>query len=148
MSKYEDGLERRSANHVPLSPLSFIRRCAEVFPDRDAIRYAGRSRNWGTVYARCRALADALQRRGVKKNDTVAVLCPNTPAAVELSFAVPMAGAVLNMINTRLDPAAVGFILDDVQMPEKLRNVLNGIVLQDELIESFGIDASNAVGSG
>jgi fatty-acyl-CoA synthase len=112
MSKYDVDMGRRAANHVPLSPLSFLRRVAAVFPHRAGIRYAGVERSWAEVYARCCQVADALRKRGVGKNDTVAVLCPNTPAAVELSFAVPMAGAVLNMINTRLDAEMVGFILD------------------------------------
>ncbi len=112
MNKYEAGLGRRAANYVPLSPLSFLRRTAEVFPDRTSIRYAGETRSWGVTYERCVRLADALRRRGVGRGDTVSVLCPNTPPAVEVSFAVPMAGAVLNMINTRLDAAAVAFMLD------------------------------------
>lgn len=110
--KYDDGLGRRSANHVPLSPLSFLRRAAEVYPTRAAIRYEGTEQSWVETYERCRRLADALRDCGVGANDTVAVLCPNTPAAVELSFAVAMAGGVLNMINTRLDAALIGFILD------------------------------------
>ena len=112
VSKYDEGMGRRRANFVPLSPLSFLRRAAEVFPNRAAVRYRGSARNWADTYDRCRALADALRKRGIGKGDTVAVLCPNTPAAVEVSFAVPMTGAVLNMINTRLDAATIGFILD------------------------------------
>jgi fatty-acyl-CoA synthase len=112
MSKYDTGLERRSANYVALTPLSFLRRTAEVFPERAAIRYGGSEQSWAKTYSRCRRLADALAKRGVAKGDTVAVLCPNTPPAVEVSFAVPMAGAVLNMINTRLDAGAIAFILD------------------------------------
>jgi fatty-acyl-CoA synthase len=112
MNKYDANLGRRAANHVPLSPLSFLRRTAEVFPDRPAIRYAGEAQNWGATYERCVRFADALRRRGIGRGDTVAVLCPNTPAAVEMSFAVPMSGAVLNMINTRLDAAAIAFMLD------------------------------------
>ncbi|HET9948584.1 MAG TPA: AMP-binding protein, partial [Longimicrobiales bacterium] len=112
MSKYEEGLARRAANHTPLSPLSFLRRTADVYPERPAIRYAGETRSWRETYERCVRVADALRRRGIGEGDTVAVLCPNTPAAVELAFAVPMAGAVLNMINTRLDPAAIAFMLE------------------------------------
>ena len=112
MSKYDQDMEPRGANHVALTPLSFLQRTASVYPDRAAIRYIGIEQSWSETFQRCCRLADALRRRGVEKNDTVAVLCPNTPAAVELSFAVPMAGAVLNMINTRLDAEMVGFILD------------------------------------
>jgi fatty-acyl-CoA synthase len=112
MSKYDLDLGIREANHVPLSPLTFLRRTAEVYPDRAAVRYGGEVRSWEAVYRRCVRLADALRRLGVGKGDTVAVLCPNTPPAVEVSFGVPMSGAVLNMINTRLDAAAVAFMLD------------------------------------
>jgi fatty-acyl-CoA synthase len=112
MNKYDLDLGQREANYTPLSPLSFLRRTAGVYPDRAAVRYGTETRSWGETYRRCIRLADALRRRGVGKGDTVAVLCPNTPPAVELAFAVPMSGAVLNMINTRLDPAAVAFMLD------------------------------------
>jgi fatty-acyl-CoA synthase len=112
LSKYDAHLGRRLANYVPLSPLSFLRRTAEVFPERPAIRYGGATRSWDATYLRCVRLADALRRRGIGRGDTVAVLCPNTPPAVEVSFAVPMSGAVLNMINTRLDAAAIAYMLD------------------------------------
>ena len=112
MSKYDAHLGKHTANHVPLSPLSFIERTAEVFPDRPAIRFGDATWSWAGTYERCVRLADALRRRGIGRGDTVAVLCPNTPAAVEVSFGVPMSGAVLNMINTRLDAASIAFILD------------------------------------
>jgi fatty-acyl-CoA synthase len=112
MTKYDLDLGQREANYVPLSPLTFLRRTAEVYPERPAIRYAGETRSWQDTYLRCIRLADALRKRGVGKGDTVAVLCPNTPPAVEVSFGVPMSGAVLNMINTRLDAAAIAFMLD------------------------------------
>ena len=92
MSKYDVDMGRRSANHVPLSPLSFLQRTASVYPERCAIRYGKKEWTWAETHVRCRALADALRRRGVEKNDTVAVLCHNTPPAVEVSFGVPMAG--------------------------------------------------------
>jgi len=110
--KYEAGLERRSANHVPLSPLSFIRRTADVFPDHPAVRYHGQEWSWRETYERCVRLADALRKRGIGPGDTVSVLCPNTPPSVEVAFGVPMSGAVLHMINTRLDPSAIAFMLD------------------------------------
>ncbi len=115
MSKYDLDMERLPANHVPLTPLSFLQRTAAVYPERCAIRYGEKERTWAETFGRCRALADALRRRGVQKNDTVAVLCHNTPPAVEVSFGVPMSGAVLNMINTRLDAEIVAFILDHAE---------------------------------
>ncbi|MGD2047820.1 MAG: acyl-CoA synthetase [Gemmatimonadota bacterium] len=111
-SKYEAGLGKRSANHVPLSPLSFLRRTADVYPDRPSIRYGGDEWSWGATYQRCVRLADALRKRGIGPGDTVSVLCPNTPPAAEVAFGVPMSGAVLHMINTRLDAGAISFMLD------------------------------------
>jgi fatty-acyl-CoA synthase len=112
MNKFNQDLSPHDANHVPLTPLSFIRRSAEVYPTRPAIVYEGHRQDWATTYRRCRQMSDALRKRGIRRNDTVAVLCPNTPPAVEVHFGVPLAGAVLNMINTRLDASAVAFILD------------------------------------
>ena len=113
MSKYDVDMGRRSANHVPLSPLSFLQRTASVYPERCAIRYGKKEWTWAETHVRCRALADALRRRGVEKNDTVAVLCHNTPPAVEVSFGVPMAGAVLNPLNVRLDADTIAFCLNN-----------------------------------
>ena len=111
-SKYEVGLGKRRANHTPLSPVSLIRRTARVYPDHPAVHYGAANRTWGETYRRSASLAGALRSRGAGTATTVAALLPNTPAAVELAFGVPMSGAVLNMINTRLDPAGVAFILD------------------------------------
>jgi len=111
-SIFDQYLPRREANHAPLSPLSFIERTAEVYPDRLAIVHGGLRQTWGQTYARCRQLASSLRRAGIGKNDTVAVMLPNTPPMVEAHFGVPMAGAVLNALNTRLDPEAIAFMLD------------------------------------
>ena len=119
MSIYDTDLDQGPHNSVALSPLSLIARTAHVYPEAVAIRYGAPEHGapqqvstWGETYQRCLALAGGLRKLGVGKNDTVAVLAPNTPAAVEVAFGVPGAGAVLNMINTRLDPEAVAFILD------------------------------------
>ena len=112
MSIYEQGLGQRPANYTPLSPLSLFRRTAAVYPDRLAIRYGYQQRTWGEMALRVAAFAERLVSLGIGRDDTVAVLSPNTPAALELAFSVPGAGAVLNMINTRLDAPAVAFILD------------------------------------
>ncbi|MDI3512657.1 MAG: 3-(methylthio)propionyl---CoA ligase, partial [Betaproteobacteria bacterium] len=111
-SIYDQDLPRNEANFAPLSPLSFIERTAEVYPDRLAIVHGGLRQTWAQTYARTRQLASALQRAGIGKNDTVAVMLPNTPPMVEAHFGVPMAGAVLNTLNTRLDPEAIAFMLD------------------------------------
>jgi len=111
-SIFDSDLPRNAANTAPLTPLAFIARTAEVYPERLAIVHGTLRQTWGQTYARCRQLASALQRNGIGKNDTVAVLLPNTPAMVEAHFGVPMSGAVLNALNTRLDPEAIAFMLD------------------------------------
>ncbi len=109
---FDTDLPRNEANFAPLTPLAFIQRAAEVYPDRLAVVHGPLRRTWGETYSRCRQLASALQQVGIGKNDTVAVMLPNTPPMVEVHFGVPMAGAVLNTLNTRLDPEAVAFMLD------------------------------------
>ncbi len=109
---YEIGLDRNPANHQPLSPLSFLKRAAEVYPQKIAVVHGPLRRPYAELYARCRQLASALSERGIGLGDTVAVIAPNTPEMLELHYGVPMVGAVLNTINTRLDAAAIGFILD------------------------------------
>ena len=111
-SIYEQDLPRNQANFAPLSPLGFIERTAEVYPERLAIVHGQLRQTWGQTYTRCRQLASALQQAGIGKNDTVAVMLPNTPPMVEAHFGIPMAGAVLNTLNTRLDPEAIAFMLD------------------------------------
>ena len=112
VNPYNVGLDRNAANHVPLSPLSFLARSAEVFPDRVAVIHGEARTSWSEVYRRCRRLASALAARGVGRGDTVAVMAPNIPPMFEAHFGVPMTGAVLNTLNTRLDPEALGFMLD------------------------------------
>ncbi|WP_426304600.1 acyl-CoA synthetase [Acidovorax facilis] len=111
-SIFDQHLPRTEANFAALSPLSFIERTAEVYPDRLAIVHGTLRQTWAQTYARCRQLASALVQAGIGKNDTVAVMLPNTPPMVEAHFGVPMAGAVLNTLNTRLDPEAIAFMLD------------------------------------
>lgn len=109
---YEMGLEQNSANFSALSPIGFIERTASVYPDRTAVVYGDLTRNWAETYQRCLRLASALRQRGVGVGDTVAAVLPNIPEMIELHFAVPMLGAVLNAQNTRLDAEAVSFMLD------------------------------------
>ncbi len=109
---YDRDLDKNPANYEPLSPLSFLRRTAEVFPHRLAVVHGAWRYDYATLYVRCRRLASALARRGIRRGDTVALIAPNTPAHLEAHFGVPATGAVLNSINTRLDPAAIAFILD------------------------------------
>jgi fatty-acyl-CoA synthase len=111
-SPYAAGLDRNPANYTPLSPLSFLERTAHVHPQRTSLVHGGLRYTWAETYTRCRQLAAALHQRGIGAGDTVAVMGYNTPAMFETHFGVPMAGAVLNTINTRLDAATIAFILD------------------------------------
>ncbi|MDR3066489.1 MAG: acyl-CoA synthetase [Comamonas sp.] len=111
-SSFDLNLAPNTANHAALTPLSFIARTAEVYPERLAIVHGGLRQSWAQTYARCRQLASSLQRIGIRKNDCVAVMLPNTPPMVEAHFGVPMAGAVLNTLNTRLDAETLAFMLD------------------------------------
>ncbi|MBL8378162.1 MAG: acyl-CoA synthetase [Burkholderiales bacterium] len=109
---FDEGLPKTPANHVALTPLSFIARTARVYPDRLAVVHGATRRSWRETYERCVRLAAALAARGVRTGDTVAVMLPNIPAMVEAHFGVPMTGAILNSLNTRLDAAAIAFMLD------------------------------------
>ncbi|MBY0432323.1 MAG: acyl-CoA synthetase [Rhodospirillales bacterium] len=109
---YQRDLGKNAANYVALSPLTYLERSAALYPERIAVVHGEIRRTWGETYVRCRRLASALARRGLGLGDTVAVMGANTPEMFECHFGVPMAGAVFNAINTRLDPDAVAFILE------------------------------------
>lgn len=111
MTDFDKGLERRAVNFAALTPLDFIARAADVYGARTAVVYGSIRRSWRETEQRARRLASALQRQGIKRSDTVAVLLPNIPEMVEAHFGVPMAGAVLNTLNTRLDYASLLFML-------------------------------------
>jgi fatty-acyl-CoA synthase len=109
---YETGLDKAAANYQPLTPLSFLERAAQVFPNRTAIIHGRQRVRYADFYARSRRLASALAKHGIKKGDTVAVMLANTPPMLEAHYGVPMLGAVLNALNTRLDAAAIAFMLE------------------------------------
>ena len=111
MNPYNLGLDKNPANYVPLSPLSFLRRAAEVYPDHLAVVHGKHRQTWRETYLRCRRFASALRRRGVEPGDTVAIMAPNTPAMFEAHYGIPMAGAVINALNTRLDAGSIAFML-------------------------------------
>jgi len=115
MTPYDIDLDRNPANFQPLTPLSFLERSAAIFPDRTAIIHGGLQRSYAEFYARARRLAGALAGLGIKRGDTVSAVLANTPAMLECHYGVPMAGAVLNTINTRLDAAVVAFQLDHAE---------------------------------
>ena len=109
---YTRDLDRCAANFQPLTPLSFLARSAAVFPEKTAIVHGAERRDYATFFARSRRLASALERAGVRAGQTVSALLPNTPPMLEAHYGVPMMGAVLNTLNTRLDAAGIAFILD------------------------------------
>ncbi|MGH8800237.1 MAG: AMP-binding protein, partial [Casimicrobiaceae bacterium] len=110
-SPFEQGLDKNAANFAPLSPISLIARTAYAYPQRLAVIHGERRYRWDETYARSRRLASALRRAGAGAGETVAVIAANTPEMIEAHFGVPMAGAVLNTLNTRLDSDAIAFML-------------------------------------
>ncbi len=112
INPYNTGLDRNPANYQPLTPLSFLERAAEVYPKHIAIIHGSIKRNYSQFYKRSLQLASALSARGIIRGDTVSVILPNTPAMLESHYGVPMCGAVLHSINTRLDPETIAYQLD------------------------------------
>jgi fatty-acyl-CoA synthase len=153
-SIFDQDLPRTEANFAPISPLSFIERTAEVYPDRMAIVHGPLRQTWGQTYARARQLASALQRAGIGKNQTVAVMLPNTPPMVEAHFGIPMAGAVLNALNTRLDPEAIAFMLDHGEAravivdPEFAGTMAKALKLRQAVTPLLLIDVEDALFTG
>jgi fatty-acyl-CoA synthase len=115
MSIYDIDLDKTPANYQPLTPLTFLARSAAVYPDHVAIIHGLQRTSYATFYARARQLASALTKAGIKKGDTVSVILANTPAMLECHYGVPMMGAVLNTLNTRLDATSIGFSLDHAE---------------------------------
>src|SRR5262249_47973393 len=109
---YDTDLDRNPANFQPLTPLTFLERAARVFPNHTAIIHGGLTRSYAEFYAPARRLASALAKRGIGRGDSVSVLAANTPAMLEAHYGVPMSGAVLNTLNTRLDAPTIAFSLD------------------------------------
>ncbi len=146
---YDTNLDKNDANFTPLSPLSFLIRAAEVYPDRTSIIHGKKQFTWSETYKRSKQLASALSKRGIGKGDTVAVLCFNTPEIYETHFGVPMIGAVLNTINIRLDVDTISYILEHgeakalitdnelsptiKQVLDKIKNKILVIDIDDEL---------------
>ncbi len=129
-------LAQCDANHVPLTPLSLLRRAAEVFPERTAVVYGDWQYTWAEAYNRCRRLASALAARGVGPGDTVAVMAPNTPPTWEAHYGIPMLGAVLNAINIRLDAATIAYILDHGEAKVLITDTAFAPVVKDALAET------------
>ncbi|MDA9604755.1 acyl-CoA synthetase [Candidatus Pelagibacter sp.] len=154
MSHYDKNLDKNEANYVPLSPLTFLERTKDIYPNYEAIVYESRSYTWGEVYKRCVKFASALDKLGVKTGDTVSVMAFNTPEIFEAHYSIPMVGAVINAINTRLDSNTVSYILEhsdakvlivDRQFHEiiakALKNIKNKITIID--IDDKDVDTSS-----
>ena len=154
MSHYDKNLDKNKANYVPLSPLTFLERTKDIYPNYEAVVYESRSYTWEEVYKRCVKFASALDKLGVKTGDTVSIMAFNTPEIFEAHYSIPMVGAVINAINTRLDPNTVSYILEhsdakvlivDRQFHEviakALKNVKNKITIID--IDDKDIDTSS-----
>ena len=148
--EYEQ-LEANGANFVPLTPLSFLHRTADIYPQREALIYNQRRYSWAQTRSRCMRIASSLAARGIGKNDTVSVFAFNTPEMFESHFSVPMAGAVLNTINTRLDAQTVAYIIDhgesrlficDRQLWPVLQQALQSCQLCPEIIIIDDVDAT------
>ena len=138
------GLKKRDANHVPLSPISFLQNTARIHPRRPAVIYGERRHDWQTFHRRCARLAAALAKRGLQPGEVVSVVAANTPELLELHFAVPMAGGVLNAINTRLDTPTLHyifthgeakFIFVDGEFADKVRTATESIDPRPVLID-------------
>ncbi len=126
---FDRDLDKTGANYVPLSPVSFLRRAAVVFPHRVAVIHGPLRYTYSQFYERVRRFASALQARGIGRGDTVSVLSPNIPALLEAHYAVPMIGAVLNALNTRLDAKTIAFILEHAESKAVLSEMsLNGVM--------------------
>ena len=109
---YASGLDKNAANYVPLTPITFLERSAYIYPQRTSVIHGHRRYTWKETYDRARRLASALVQRGVGFGDTVAAMLNNTPEMYECHFGVPMIGAVLNTLNTRLDAETIAFMLN------------------------------------
>ena len=157
-SMFDQDLPATAANFAAMSPLTFIERTAQVYPNRLAVVHGLGAQTvrqtWSQTYTRCRQLASALVRAGVGKNDTVAVMLPNTPPMVEAHFGVPMAGAVLNALNTRLDPETLAFMLDHGEAkvvivdPEFSGTLKKALALRQSTRALLVIDVQDALYTG
>ena len=109
MSNFDTNLDKNSANFVPLSPLSFITRVKDIYPNYDSLVYGKRSYTWLETYNRCTKFASALAKKGITKGSTVSIIAANTPELFEAHYSIPMTGGVINTINTRLDAETIAY---------------------------------------
>ena len=146
MSSFEKNLDKNAANFVPLTPLTFLERAKDIYPNYEALVYEDRKYTWLDIYKRCTQFASALEKIGITKGDTVSVMACNTPEIFEAHYSVPMTGAVLNTINIRLDSKTVSYILEhsdakvlivDRQFHEVVKKALSNIKKEIKIIDIF-----------
>ena len=160
MNHYETNLDKNDANYVPLTPLSFLERAKDIYPTYEAVVYESRKYTWSEVYKRCVKFASALDKIGIKTGDTVSVLAFNTPEIFEAHYSIPMVGAVINAINTRLDSKTISYILNhseakvlivDRQFHDVIKKALEDVKQEIKIIDIDDKDAnlkdSKAIGS-
>ena len=154
---YNANLDKNHANFTPLSPLSFLQRSAEVYPNRQSIVHGSKSYTWSDTFKRSKQLASALTKKGVGKGDTVAVLCFNTPEIYEAHYGIPMIGAIINTINIRLDVDTISYILEhgeakvvitDNELSPTMKEVLNKIKTKPLVIDIDDELANHPEGAG
>ena len=112
MNQFSTGLDKNKANYIPLSPLSFITRAKDIYPNYESVVYGNRSYTWLQTYNRCTKFASALTKQGIGLGSTVSIIAANTPELLEAHYSIPMTGGVVNTINTRLDAETIAYILD------------------------------------
>ena len=132
---FDQSLEQNPANYAPLSPLSFLARVERVYPDHPAVIHGPIQRSWSQTATRCRRLASALTSRHIGRGDTVAVMAPNIPEILEAHYGIPMAGAVLNALNIRLDAATLAFILEHGEAKVLITDTEFAPVMRDALAQ-------------
>ena len=151
MNPYETNLDKNDANYVPLTPLSFLERAKDIYPNYEAVVYESRKYTWSEVYKRCIKFASALDKLGIKTGDTVSVLAFNTPEIFEAHYSIPMVGAVINAINTRLDSKTISYILNhseakvlivDRQFHDVVKKALEDVKQEIKIIDIDDKDAN------
>ena len=130
---FNTDLDKNDANYVALSPLSFLNRSASTFRNRTSMIYGNQKFTWHETKERCLRLASALKKRGIKKGDTISILAPNVPPAFEVTFGVPMTGAVLNALNTRLDSKSIAFILEHAETKVLITDTEYALIVSEAL---------------
>ncbi len=153
MSNYNKNLDKNNANYVPLTPLSFLERTKDIYPNYEAIIYESRKYTWKEVYERCIKFASALDKIGIKNGDTVSIMAFNTPEIFEAHYSIPMVGAVINAINTRLDSKTISYILNhsdakvlivDRQFHEIINRALENVKNKITIIDIIDKDIDNS----